>query len=102
MTLLEFSMSPYGKGESLSADVAKIMNVIDKSGIPYKFNSMGTIIEGEWEEVVGLVHQCFEVMKQEASRISISIKMDYREGEVRRMSSKVEKVEKILHKELKQ
>lgn len=32
MVLLEFAMAPHGQGESLSAHVARILDVIDKSG----------------------------------------------------------------------
>jgi len=45
MVLLEFSMSPIGKGESLSPYVARVLNVVDKSGVSYKLTSMGTILE---------------------------------------------------------
>jgi uncharacterized protein YqgV (UPF0045/DUF77 family) len=34
MVLLEFSMAPAGKGESVSEYVARILDVIDKSGVP--------------------------------------------------------------------
>lgn len=34
MVLLEFSMSPMAKGESLSAYVARPRDIIDKSGLP--------------------------------------------------------------------
>nr|HMA09590.1 thiamine-binding protein [Ramlibacter sp.] len=34
-------MSPQGRGESLSADVARILDVIDRSGVPYQLTPMG-------------------------------------------------------------
>ena len=46
MVLLEFSMSPFAKGESLSPYVARSLDIIDKSGLPYQLTPMGTIIEG--------------------------------------------------------
>jgi uncharacterized protein YqgV (UPF0045/DUF77 family) len=36
VVLLEFAMAPHGQGESLSAHVARILDVIDKSGVPYQ------------------------------------------------------------------
>ena len=51
MVLLEFSMSPLGKGESVGKYVARSLDIIDKSGVDYRLNPMGTVLEGEWDEV---------------------------------------------------
>jgi uncharacterized protein YqgV (UPF0045/DUF77 family) len=48
MVLLEFAMAPGGKGESVSEYVARILDVIDRSGVPYQLTPMGTILEGDW------------------------------------------------------
>ena len=53
MVLLEFSMSPLGKGESVSEYVSRSLDIIDKSGVEYRLNPMGTVLEGEWDEVFG-------------------------------------------------
>jgi len=55
MVLLEFSMSPLDKGESVSVYVSRSLDIIDKSGLPYQLTPMGTIIEGEWAEVMAVV-----------------------------------------------
>ena len=101
MVLLEFSMSPIGKGESVGLYVAKSLEIIDKSGIDYRVNPMGTVLEGEWDEVFGVVKQCFEQMRRDCPRITATIKVDYREGAKGRLTSKIESVEKILGKRLK-
>ncbi|MGH7274391.1 MAG: MTH1187 family thiamine-binding protein [Nitrospiria bacterium] len=101
MVLLEFSMSPMGKGESVSPYVAKSLEIIDKSGLEYRVNPMGTVLEGEWDEVFGVVKQCFEQMRQDCNRISATLKVDYRKGASGRMARKIESVEKILKKKLK-
>ena len=49
MVLLEFSMSPLGKGDSVSDYVARSLQIIDESGLAYELHAMGTIIEGEVE-----------------------------------------------------
>ena len=48
--LAEFSIVPIGKDVSLSKYVAKSLDIIDKSGIEYRMNPMGTVVEGEWDE----------------------------------------------------
>lgn len=100
MVLLEFTMSPFGKGESLSAYVARSLDIIDKSGLPYRLTPMGTIIEGEWDEVMKVVTACFDVMKQDCNRVSTSIKIDYRAGKSGRLTSKIEAIESKLGRKL--
>ncbi len=101
MVLLEFSMSPLNKGESVSPYVARSLDIIDRSGVPYRLNPMGTVLEGEWDEVFGVVRQCYETMKKDCDRISTVIKVDYRKGSKGRLSSKMESVEKRLKRRLK-
>ncbi len=96
MVLLEFSMSPLDKGESLSEYVARSIDIIDKSGVPYQLTPMGTILEGEWEEVFGVVQACFDRMQQDCARVSINIRCDYREGRSGRLEQKIRSVEKRL------
>ncbi len=96
MVLLEFSMSPLDKGESLSKYVARSIDIIDKSGIPYQLTPMGTILEGEWEDVFGVVQACFERMQQDCGRISINIRCDYRKDRSGRLEQKIRSVESKL------
>ena len=101
MVLLEFSMSPLGKGESVGKYVAQSLEIVDKSGLDYRLNPMGTVLEGEWEDVLDVVTQCYKKMRQDCNRISCSIKVDYRKGAKGRLSGKVASVEKRLGKRLK-
>jgi len=101
MVLLEFSMSPLGKGESVGKYVARSLEIVDKSGLDYRLNPMGTVLEGEWEDVLDVVTQCYERMRQDCNRIACSIKVDYRKGAKGRLSGKVASVEKRLGKRLK-
>ncbi|MFQ5716574.1 MAG: MTH1187 family thiamine-binding protein [Nitrospinales bacterium] len=102
MVLLEFSMSPLGKGESVSAYVGRSLKIIDDSGLDYRLNPMGTVLEGEWDEAMAVVKKCYEAMKSDCERISCSIKIDYRKGHAGRLESKTASVESRLGKKLKQ
>ena len=99
--MLEFSMSPLGKGESVGAYVARSLDIIDRSGVDYRLNPMGTVLEGEWDEVFGVVKRCFERMRKDCSRISCTIKVDYRKGHRGRLMAKTTSVEKRLKRKLK-
>jgi uncharacterized protein (TIGR00106 family) len=96
VVLLEFSMSPLGKGESVSEYVAESVRIIAESGLDYRLHAMGTVIEGEWDEVFAVVTRCYETMKKRCPRITCSIKVDYREGASGRLVSKVASVESKL------
>ena len=84
----------------MSKYVARILDVIDKSGLPYQLTAMGTIIEGEWDEVMGVVTDCFRVLEADCPRISSQIKIDFRSGKITRMKSKVATVEAKLGRKL--
>jgi uncharacterized protein (TIGR00106 family) len=101
MVLLEFSMSPMDKGESLSPYVARSLKIIDESGLDYRMNPMGTVLEGEWHEVMDVVTRCFQRMSEDCDRIAVSIKIDYRKGKPGRLESKIQSVEEKAGRKLK-
>jgi len=49
--LVQFSIVPLGTGESVSQSVAEVIRIVDESGLPYRTNPMGTVVEGEWDEL---------------------------------------------------
>lgn len=98
--LVEFSMSPMDKGESLSRYVARSLDIIDRSGLNYQFTPMGTILEGEWDEVMEVVTKCYKRMSQDCNRITCGIKVDARKDKEGRLTGKIQKVESILEREL--
>ena len=98
MVLLEFSMSPMDKGESVSEQVARSLKIIDEGGVLYRLNPMGTVLEGEFDEVMAVVKQCYETMRADCKRITCGIKIDYREGKSGRLESKIASIENKLGK----
>ena len=100
--LLEFSMSPLTKGESVSKYVSRSLDIIDQSGLPYRLNPMGTVIEGSWDDVMSTVKACWERMREDCDRISTVVKIDYRKGKTGRLASKIESVEAKIGRKMKQ
>jgi uncharacterized protein (TIGR00106 family) len=101
MVLLEFAMAPHGQGESLGPYIARILDVIDRSGVAYQLTPMGTILEGEWDEVMAVVTACFQALQPDCARIGMNLKVDYRAGPESRMRSKIETVEAHLGRKLR-
>jgi len=101
MVLLEFSMFPLDKGESLSPFVARSLDIIDRSGLDYRCHAMGTTLEGEFDQVIEVVRQCFRAMAEDCNRIECSVKLDYRKGSQGRLEGKVASVERKLGRAVK-
>uniref|UniRef100_A0A7C4AJE6 MTH1187 family thiamine-binding protein n=1 Tax=Thermodesulfovibrio aggregans TaxID=86166 RepID=A0A7C4AJE6_9BACT len=99
--LAQFSMVPLGVGVSVSKYVAKIVKIVDDSGLPYKLHAMGTIIEGEWDEVMNLLKKCRDALMEEVERVVIDIKIDDRKGAKGRIEAKVRSVEEKIGKPVK-
>ena len=99
--LVEFSIAPIGKGENLAVLVAKILDIVDASGLPYQVTSMGTLVEGEWDDVFALIKECHMKMRQYADRVDTRIAIDDRARAKGRIAGKVEDVEEILGRRLK-
>lgn len=99
--IVEFSVVPIGRGEALAEPVARILDLVDKSGLPYQLTAMGTIVEGEWDEVLGLIRRCHEAMRGQASRVYTHITIDDRAKSTERIRGKVREVEEALGRELK-
>ena len=96
-----FSTFPVGKSESLSADVAEVIKLIDESGIDCQTTAMGTLVEGDWDQVMDLIKRCHHKLRESSSRVYTKISIDDREGARGRIKGKVAAVEKRLGREVK-
>jgi len=93
--LLEFSMFPTDKGESVSEYVSQIIKMIRDSGMSYQLTPMGTIIETEnLVQALGLVEVAYETLEQAGcNRIYSSLKLDIRKGKRGRLQGKLKSVQ---------
>ena len=98
--LAEFSIVPVGVGSSLGDQLAEVIRIVDGSGLPYKINPMGTVVEGEWDEVMELVKRCHVAVMKTGERAITTISIDDRRGTANRLDEKGESIEKRLGKTL--
>lgn len=94
--LVEFSLVPMGTGASISGLVAKVIDIVDKSGLPYRTHAMGTLIEGSWDECLGVIRKCHEALKKQAPRVYTRIAIDDKKGKKNLLNKKLESVESKL------
>lgn len=96
--LAEFSVTPVGRGESLSDVVAACVEIVRRSGLPYELHAMGTILEGDYDEAMAVIRACHREARHRANRVTTLIKIDDRGGPKGRgmLRRKVESVEARL------
>jgi uncharacterized protein (TIGR00106 family) len=99
--LAVFSIVPIGKGSSIGDQVAEVLKIVDASGLPYKINPMGTVVEGEWDQVMKLIKQCHKIVMKTGERALTTISIDDRKGKPNRIDQKVKAIEKRIGKALK-
>ncbi len=102
--LVEFSMFPTSDecrdGSSVSAQVSKIIDAIDKSGVAYQLTPMGTVIETDTlKEALGIIELAYEQL-QECDRIYSALKFDIRKNSNNRLKTKIASIEKTLNRTL--
>ncbi|MEW5747378.1 MAG: MTH1187 family thiamine-binding protein [Candidatus Thermoplasmatota archaeon] len=99
--LAEFSVVPIGKGESVSQYVAECIRVVEASGLPYRLNPMGTVVEGDYDSVMAVVRECHMRVMGMASRVITTVKVDDRRGASGMIDRKVASVEEKVGKEVR-
>ena len=102
--LLEFSMfptSPDGReGASVSAQVSKVIDAIDKSGVAYQLTPMGTVVETEtMKEALAIIELAYEQL-EDCERVYSSLKFDIRKNTKNRLKTKIASVEKVLDRKI--
>lgn len=96
MALLEFSIYPLGRDESVSPYVARCVEIIDRSGLEYQTHAMGTILEGDVDHLLDVVRECFAALRPDCDRIECDMRLDYRRDYIGQLKGKVASVEEKL------
>ena len=99
--LIEFSIVPVGIGSSIGDQLAEVLKIVDASGLPYKINPMGTVVEGEWDEIMKLIKKCHSTVMKSGERSITTITIDDRRGKSNRIDEKVKSIERRIGKSLK-
>ncbi|MDQ1244107.1 MAG: hypothetical protein QG565_447 [Campylobacterota bacterium] len=102
--LLEFSMFPTSDecrdGASVSKQVSKVIDAIDKSGVAYQLTPMGTVVETEtMREALDIIELAYEQL-QGCERVYSSLKFDIRRNTKNRLKTKIASVEKVLNRKV--
>ncbi|MCD4690632.1 MTH1187 family thiamine-binding protein [bacterium] len=94
MAVVEVSIVPVGPaGASISKHVAHCLDILDTSGLSYELHPMGTVIEGDLDEILRVVQEMHKgTFGGEVVRVLTSIKIDDRLDKPLTMNGKLEAV----------
>jgi uncharacterized protein (TIGR00106 family) len=82
------------KGESLSAYVSPVVELVRESGFPYRLTAMGTIVETEQvADALAFIERAHTLLDEAGcQRIYAAITLDIRMGMSGRLTEKIEAV----------
>jgi uncharacterized protein (TIGR00106 family) len=87
-------------GDELKELIADVLTIVEKSGLSYKLGAMQTTVEGDPDQVMGLIMDCHRRVLELAPRVLTNITIDDRKGWTDRLDGKVSDVEEILGRKL--
>lgn len=83
-------------GGSVGPAVAEVIRIVRESGLANETNAMFTNVEGNLDEVLGLIQRCVEHVASIAPRVSVVVKLDLRTDRDDALHEKVASVERSL------
>jgi uncharacterized protein (TIGR00106 family) len=96
--IAEFSIIPLGGDVHISTEIAEALKIVDGSGLPYQLTPFGTCLEGEWNQVLPIVQQCHDRVRQISPHVITSIRIEDEQGAKDKLRRNIESVEeKVGH-----
>jgi len=98
--LAELSIMPLGGDTHTSDKLAEVLKLIDAFGLPYQLTPTGTCIEGEWGELMELIHECHNRVRAKSPHVITLIKIEDDEGQKNKLTRNVVSVEQKVGRKL--
>lgn len=92
--VMELTIIPFGRGHSMSGDIADLVRIIEGSGLDYRMTAFSTLVEGSSDQLVALTRECHFEVRRKTERALTMIRIDdyaERAGEIEGAVSRVEK-----------
>ena len=98
MAVAEVTVVPLGTGSpSLSSYVAEALKILEDSGLTYQLTPMGTVIQGDPEEIMNVVLKMHNsLFSDKIKRVVTTLKIDDRQDKTLSMESKVKAVKEKM------
>ncbi|WP_028578730.1 MTH1187 family thiamine-binding protein [Desulfogranum japonicum] len=82
--------------DSLAPYVARALQIVKDSGVPYQLGPMGTALEGDYVEIMDVIRQCHDELRKDCDRVYLTVAIDSKAGEGGRIQQKVSHVGELL------
>ncbi|ADG12873.1 MTH1187 family thiamine-binding protein [Methanocaldococcus infernus] len=89
----EISIIPMGKGPSVSKYVKKAIEVLKKYNLKVVPNAMGTVVEGELDEVIKAYKEAHLKVLEDVDRVVSQLKIDHRKDKENSIERKLKAIE---------
>ena len=100
--LAELTITPMCETEDIADWLAMVIDIIDESGVDYQVTAMGTLIESnDWDELMGVVHQCHNAILSNCARVQTDLKIDEHKGRTGMLEKRISEMEHLTGKELR-
>lgn len=73
--LAEFSITPTS-GPHMGEEVAKVIEILENSGLDYSVGPMSTAVEGDLERVMATIQRCHALIAAKHPRVITTIVLD--------------------------
>jgi len=93
--IAQFSIYPL-QTEHMSKDIAKVLKVLDETGLKYRLGPIGTCVEGELGNVLDAIKRCHQSAMSSHGRVITTIVIDDSEEPAHDMAGMVTSVERKL------
>lgn len=93
--LAEFSITPTS-GPHMGDDIAKVIEILESSGLDYRLGPMSTTVEGDLEQVMGAIQRCHATIAEEHARVITTIVLDECHDREQSLADAIERVEKRI------
>jgi uncharacterized protein YqgV (UPF0045/DUF77 family) len=87
--LFELSVIPLGGDIHLSDELAEVIAVVEKSGLPYLLGPGSTCIEGSWEGAMPVIRACHEQARRSSRHVITLLKVEDDAGQTGKIRSNV-------------
>ena len=95
--IADICVIPLGVGLSVSKYVAACERIFKDAGLTHQLHSYGTNVEGDWDDVMGALKRCHEVVHEMgAVRISTTVRLGTRNDREQTMQDKLDSVAREL------
>lgn len=95
--ICELIVVTYDIGPSLSPFVSKVVKLIKQDEkLEHVLTPMGSVVEGDWDDVLALVDRIFKTFADDFERLGITLKVDYRRSKDNRIKGKIASIEEKI------